>query len=939
VRSFFEPRFGRDFSALRIHTGDAAAESARALGAKAFTMGRDIVFGEGQFAPESSEGRELLAHEMVHTLQQSADAGPVVRRDALDPANPSAWDWYGSESHRDASFLETVGKAQGTAGTLVKQLGTEAPQTDEEREAIEKQILTLIRLHAVAMVGAHRAQLAERKRQFQQMALKPPAEQQQEGEGSPNDPAADTAKAIRGAAQTAIELNADKERLSSLRDDSTATVRVNAGPETIAGEFQKLSSNAQQYTTSAILASVEATRNSLHSGGLAWGSKKVVLLSLAAEVHKLREKQINGIDISLTVLYDGFPFLADLEASYITTGKKHSKTTAGILGAGTLLLPVLAPLAAYVGMDAFKADKPLDDQTLLAEVQASFDRLLVRTDEAIVKVGSGSINPLDLPGAIAAARGALPAPLQKELDRMKQDHEVFKFATEMALALGVAVLSGVTAGAAGVGLAALAAAGGIATAGIGIAQLGMQAKDLMDRRALAAASTSPDGQLLGVSAPSMFEWAMLAVSAALTAADLAVLAKQIGGLRPSFSQEPHPSLGKGEPGPPKAEGEPSAPRTEGEPVAPRPEAEGAPSGAPKGEGTGGAANPAEQKMLELGRGDAPPSRAQIDAEMAVVRRTEPRKLSGGPYVEEVELPNGHTWRRDANGSWCRFSNGEVCVPGTPDAAGTPTTPAGTVTPAEAAEPQPGVEAPVAEPTDPVAVPAGTPLKPGQNPRIVGELPPGEVRSVEELAQTRTWFKNNKQRLREEWEQRNGRPWPTDPATGLPARASHEPRSLANGGDPHRIEPRFGDPNAEHMVPDPETGLTEQQVFGGRRRNQPAKRPATTGPKPSENPRIVGELPPGEMRTVEEVEQTRNWFKNNKQQLREEWEKRNGRPWPTDPATGMPARASHEPRSLAKGGDPRVFEPRFGSPNTEHMIPDPETGLTEQQVFGGRRRKP
>ncbi|MEI6067218.1 MAG: DUF4157 domain-containing protein [Methylococcaceae bacterium] len=72
VRAFFEPRFGRDFSGVRVHTDGLATESARAIQAKAFTTGQDIAFGTGQFAPGSSEGRKLLAHELTHTIQQGA---------------------------------------------------------------------------------------------------------------------------------------------------------------------------------------------------------------------------------------------------------------------------------------------------------------------------------------------------------------------------------------------------------------------------------------------------------------------------------------------------------------------------------------------------------------------------------------------------------------------------------------------------------------------------------------------------------------------------------------------------------------------------------------------------------------------------------------------------------------------------------------------------
>ena len=99
-----EPRFERDFSAVRVHAGAEAADSARALNARAYTVGRDIVFAEGQFAPHSERGRQLIAHELSHVVQQSggsqrAGAGPpwpapehtaaaaVVQRQPADPAD------------------------------------------------------------------------------------------------------------------------------------------------------------------------------------------------------------------------------------------------------------------------------------------------------------------------------------------------------------------------------------------------------------------------------------------------------------------------------------------------------------------------------------------------------------------------------------------------------------------------------------------------------------------------------------------------------------------------------------------------------------------------------------------------------------------------------------------------------------------------------------
>ena len=69
-RSFFEPRFGKDFSQVRIHTDTKAADTAKAVNARAFTLGHDVVFGAGEYQPGSKESQRLLAHELTHTVQQ-----------------------------------------------------------------------------------------------------------------------------------------------------------------------------------------------------------------------------------------------------------------------------------------------------------------------------------------------------------------------------------------------------------------------------------------------------------------------------------------------------------------------------------------------------------------------------------------------------------------------------------------------------------------------------------------------------------------------------------------------------------------------------------------------------------------------------------------------------------------------------------------------------
>lgn len=74
VRSFFEPRFGHDFRDVRIHADAHSAESANAIGARAYTLGRDIVFAQDEYKPHMQSGRHLLAHELTHVVQQSSNS-------------------------------------------------------------------------------------------------------------------------------------------------------------------------------------------------------------------------------------------------------------------------------------------------------------------------------------------------------------------------------------------------------------------------------------------------------------------------------------------------------------------------------------------------------------------------------------------------------------------------------------------------------------------------------------------------------------------------------------------------------------------------------------------------------------------------------------------------------------------------------------------------
>ena len=84
TRAFMEPRFGYDFSRVRVHSDGPAAQSAHAVRALAYTVGQDIAFGKNEFAPDTERGPQLLAHELAHTVQQRDPGGgpPALNGDS-----------------------------------------------------------------------------------------------------------------------------------------------------------------------------------------------------------------------------------------------------------------------------------------------------------------------------------------------------------------------------------------------------------------------------------------------------------------------------------------------------------------------------------------------------------------------------------------------------------------------------------------------------------------------------------------------------------------------------------------------------------------------------------------------------------------------------------------------------------------------------------------
>lgn len=85
--TFMESRFGHGFSQVRVHTDSRAAQLAQSLNAQAFAVGRDVVFGAGQYAPQTFEGKRLIAHELTHVLQQRNGKSVICRKAKFDSPN------------------------------------------------------------------------------------------------------------------------------------------------------------------------------------------------------------------------------------------------------------------------------------------------------------------------------------------------------------------------------------------------------------------------------------------------------------------------------------------------------------------------------------------------------------------------------------------------------------------------------------------------------------------------------------------------------------------------------------------------------------------------------------------------------------------------------------------------------------------------------------
>jgi hypothetical protein len=138
-----------DFSQVRVHHDNRAAASARAVNARAYTVGNTIVFGEGQYAPQTSAGRRLLAHELTHVMQQDG-AGPHTLQRAENDTSQNCQPLTDTKADVNARFNKSLSDARKSAGTplnadkvIVGVVQDLAKDTSIGRSAIEDWASTL----------------------------------------------------------------------------------------------------------------------------------------------------------------------------------------------------------------------------------------------------------------------------------------------------------------------------------------------------------------------------------------------------------------------------------------------------------------------------------------------------------------------------------------------------------------------------------------------------------------------------------------------------------------------------------------------------------------------------------------------------------------------------------------------------------------------------
>jgi Domain of unknown function (DUF4157) len=155
VRQDMEARFGFSFGQVRVHADASAARSAAGLGAHAYTLGTQIVFGAGRYAPAQAQGRRLLAHELAHVMQQHGGGATVAQRDlAIEPVAVDPTERKLSEADIQAAIAFNAGKLKGKQDlVLVRDVLGVAKEPAVSDRALALAVARFQAAHGVAQDG------------------------------------------------------------------------------------------------------------------------------------------------------------------------------------------------------------------------------------------------------------------------------------------------------------------------------------------------------------------------------------------------------------------------------------------------------------------------------------------------------------------------------------------------------------------------------------------------------------------------------------------------------------------------------------------------------------------------------------------------------------------------------------------------------------------
>lgn len=136
TRTFMEPRFGHDFSQVRVHANTQSAKSARSMNALAYTVGNNIAFAENQYAPDTRNGRSLIAHELTHVIQQRGAGNSRLPQGKLTINQPG--DVFEQEADAAAERI-MAGSQSGTAiSSTHSMIQRQTPEGDTKKKPPEK---------------------------------------------------------------------------------------------------------------------------------------------------------------------------------------------------------------------------------------------------------------------------------------------------------------------------------------------------------------------------------------------------------------------------------------------------------------------------------------------------------------------------------------------------------------------------------------------------------------------------------------------------------------------------------------------------------------------------------------------------------------------------------------------------------------------------------